>query len=348
MKHLLRALGVATVLAATSVAGAQDSAPTAEQIKAAAAEFDQGRQAFRSKNYVEAAEHFEAADRHAPSANALELAIRSREKAGQLDRAATLSALALKRDPDNENIKALAPDLVKRADAELFRADVHCNTPCDLVVGTKLVYGRASTGKTVYLKPGTYTLRAGWSGGRNASHKVQATKGAHSDISFKEPPKPPPGEVGSPGTGTGGTAGPPGGGGGQGDHGVIKVKPSGWSPIVFWVGTGLTAVAGGVTIWSGIDTNENPGADAVKKACQANSPDCQSLYQDGRDRQLRTNILAGVTAGLGVVTIVVGAFATDWSGGPPEKDTKKTARALHVEPWVGVGHGATLGATGRF
>ena len=93
MNYLLRAAGVATVLAVAGVAGAQDSAPTAEQIKAAAAEFDQGRQAYRSKDYVEAAEHFEAADRSAPSARTLDLAIRSRDKAGQLDRAATLAAL---------------------------------------------------------------------------------------------------------------------------------------------------------------------------------------------------------------------------------------------------------------
>ncbi len=343
MKCLLRAAAVATVLAIAGAAGAQDTAPTAEQIKAAAAEFDQGRQAFRAKNYAEAAEHFEAADRHAPSAKTLELAIRSRDKAGQLDRAATLAALGLSRNADNPGVKDAAASVLQRAKTELYRVDVQCDTPCDLVVGTKLVYGKASTEKTVYLQPGDHELRAGWSGGRNASQKVTATKGGQTSVSFKEPPKPPP-EKAKP---------PPAGGVSPGgkvpsDHGT-QVKSGGLPPLVFWIGTGLTVAAGGVTIWSGIDTKNNPGADTVRNACQSGASNCQSLYDDGRSRQLRTNILAGVTAGLGVVTIVVGAVATDWSGGPPEKDTKKkAARGIHVEPWVSVARGATFGATGRF
>ena len=345
MKCLLRAAAVAMVLAVAGAAGAQDSAPTAEQIKAAAAEFDQGRHAYRAKDYAEAAEHFEAADRNAPSAKTLELAIRSRDKAGQLDRAATLAALGLSRNPGNQGIKDIASSVLKRAKTELYRVDVQCNTPCDSVIGTKLTFGRASKEKTVYVKPGEHELRAGWSGGRNASQKVTATEGGQTSVSFKEPPKPRPTTHKATPAGTGRGPGP--GPAGPGDHGA-EVKSGGLPPLVFWIGTGLTVAAGGVTIWSGIDTKANPGADTVKAACASGASNCQSLYDDGRSRQLRTNILAGVTAGLGVVTIVVGAFATDWSGGPPQKDTKKTARALSVEPWVGVGNGATLGAKGRF
>jgi len=330
-------------MAVAGAAGARDSAPTAEQIKAAAAEFDQGRQAYRAKNYAEAAEHFEAADRNAPSAKTLDLAIRSRNKAGQLDRAATLAALGLSRNPDNQGIKDIASSVLKRAKAELYRVDVQCNTPCDLVIGTKLTFGRASKEKTVYVKPGEHELRAGWSGGRNASRKVTATEGGQTSVSFKEPPKPPPTTHKATPAGMGNGAGPVG----PGDHGV-EVKSGGLPPLVFWIGTGLTAAAGGVTIWSGIDTKNNPGAGTVKTACASGASNCQSLYDDGRSRQLRTNILAGVTAGLGVVTIVVGVFATDWSGGPPQKHTKKTASAPRIEPWVGVGNGATLGARGKF
>lgn len=346
MKWLLRAAAVAMVLAIAFAAGAQESAPTAEQIKAAAAEFDQGRQAFRAGDYAEAADYFEAADRHASSAKTLELAIRSRYKAGQLDRAASLAALGLARNPGNRGIKDAARPVLKRAAKQLYRVDVHCSTPCDLVVGTKLVFGKASTQKTVYLKPGDHELRAGWSGGRNASHKVTATAGGETSVSFKEPPKPPPAES-KPIPAAGGTPTSPGKG--PGDHGVT-VKSKGWSPLVFWIGTGLTVAAGGVTIWSGIDTQNNPGTGAVRSACQSgDTTNCKNLYNEGLNRQHRTNILAGVTAGLGVVTIVVGAFATDWSGGPPEKDTKKkTARGLDIKPWVSVGNGATLGATGRF
>jgi hypothetical protein len=83
-------------------------------------------------------------------------------------------------------------------------------------------------------------------------------------------------------------------------------KRSGMSPAVFWVGTGLTVIAAGALTWSGLDTlnarddyEENPTRDG---------------YEDGVDRQRRTNILAGVTAGLGAMTLGIGLFATDWGG----------------------------------
>ncbi len=347
MNSRLRAAAVATVLAATGAAGAQDAAPTPQDVKAAGDEFDQGRKAFTSKDYAQAAEHFENADRHAPSEKPLELAIRSRDKAGQLDRAATLAALAASRGYKDDNLKKLIAGILKRADKDLGKVTVHCDTPCDVVVGTKLMPGHASTEKTIYVDPGEYTLRAGWSGGRDASGQVKLAKGASSSLDFKEPPEP---KVAATATATpegtpppppvASAAPPPGH-----DQGVV-VQPSGWSPAVFWIGAGLTAVAGGVTIWSGVDTQKHPGPDAVRTACSTGSPDCDTLYQQGRDRQTRTNILAGVTAGLGVVTILVGAFATDWSSADAPAKPKKSAS--RIEPWLGLDNGATLGAAGRF
>lgn len=349
MISLLRAAAVVTVLAVTGVAGAQDAAPTPQDVKAAGDEFDQGRKAFTSKDYAEAAEHFENADRHVPSEQTLELAIRSRDKAGQLDRAATLSAMAASRAYKDDGLKKLVAGILKRADKELGKVAVHCDTPCDVVVGTKLMPGHATTERTIYLAPGAYTVRAGWSGGRDASGQVTLAKGASSSLDFKEPPevKAPPASTATPVSTAapppaGGAAAPPPPGHDQG----VAAQPSGWSPAVFWIGAGLTAVAGGVTIWSGLDTQKNPGPDAVRSACSSGSPDCDTLYQQGRDRQTRTNILAGVTAGLGVVTILVGAFATDWNGREAPAKPKKSAS--RIEPWLGLQNGATLGATGRF
>jgi hypothetical protein len=80
-------------------------------------------------------------------------------------------------------------------------------------------------------------------------------------------------------------------------------------------------------------------------------------YQEGRDKQLRTNILIGVTATLGVATAVVGLL-TDWSGGgsesakvpPRRRPAPQNAGLWHgVEPWIGLDQGVTLGgARGRF
>ncbi|MCA9597624.1 MAG: hypothetical protein KC776_30135 [Myxococcales bacterium] len=314
-------------------------APSAEDIKAAADEFDQGKRSFRDKEWVAAAEHFEAADRHAPSAVVLELAMRAREKAGQLDRAAVLAALILDLYPKETDKAKAAGKILDRADKQLQRVRVRCDQPCDLVVGTKLVHGQASSARTLFLEPGEHTVRAGWSGGRSQSEKLTAKKGGKSELSFTAPAEPenPPTvapETPTPTSPTPTTApAPP-------THDTPPPEPgSGMSPAVFFVGAGLTAVAGGVTIWSGIDTQNNPGKDKVREDCAGLGTDCPT-YQDGLDKQRRTNVLIGVTAGLGVVTGVIGAFFTDWSGG--DSAPKKSAA---VEPWVGVG---AVGARGRF
>ena len=140
------------------------SEPTPAQVRTAAEAFDRGREAYKTEDYVEAAEQFESADANAPSPAALELAIRARDKAGQLDRAATLAALALARHPDDPNIQKIAPSIVERAKAELYRLDLKCDEACDVTVAGKITPGRRATDRTVFLISGTYAVRAGWPG----------------------------------------------------------------------------------------------------------------------------------------------------------------------------------------
>jgi len=95
----------------------------------------------------------------------------------------------------------------------------------------------------------------------------------------------------------------------------------------------------------------------VREACKstdasgAHSPECDSLYNQGLDKQHRTNILLGVTAGVGVATAVVGAFFTDWGGAKKSSAGQAKAReakGFSVEPWLAIGSGASVGALGRF
>src|SRR5262245_46420823 len=287
----------------TNVARAQERAqPTPEQVQAAAEAFDSGRDAYKAGRYAEAAEQFERADSSAPSATALELAIKARDKAGDLDRAASLALLAVdlySSEVQNEEsgLGKIAPPLLERARQELYELDVQCNEPCQLVDGKKLVHGEPVAQRAIFLSPGQHELVAGFSEGRTQTKSVTATAGASGEITFEAPPA-----AAEPAAEPEAVAPPPEA---EGPVDEGPKKSGGWSPTVFFVGVGLTVAAGGVTVWSGIDTKNNPGPEKVKAECAAGDTNCD-LYKKGRSKQLRTNILIGVTGGLALATGLIG------------------------------------------
>jgi hypothetical protein len=339
-----RAVGILATLLLGSVANpvaaqTEASEPTPEQLRAAAEAFDLGRQSYKDGRFAEAAEQFERADASAPNATALELAIRARDKAGDLDRAGTLASLALSLYPNDENISKIAPDVIERASTDLYELTVTCSEPCEIADGNKVVHGSAATRRTLFLGAGTHNLRAGFAGGGTLSKAVDATPGTSGGVEFslasndtptpEVAPAPPPTEPVNP----------------DEDRGVQK-EHHGLSPIVFWAGVGATGVAGIVTVWSGIDTINNPGADKVKAECAAGDENCK-YYKDGRSAQLRTNVLIGVTGALGVATAAIGLFAIDW-GKHSHEATVEGRSKPHVTPYVGWANGPALGARGAF
>lgn len=332
------------VLSVSLGAKAQDGEPTADDIKQAAQAFDLGRESYKLEDWVVAAEQFEAADGFAPSEAALKLAIRARDKAEQLDRAATLCALGEQRHPDAADLGKLCGDITKRASVELGRLDVSCDEECDLVMDNKLVHGRPATQRTLYITPGvSASLRTSWPDNRSDEQVVAAEAGETKVVIFSAPTRKAvelPEEI-EPKEPVAAQAVDDD----LQDVGVKSKQGGGWSPAVFWAGAGLTVVAGAVTIWSGIDTQNNPGPERVKIACRDQDESCPE-YQQGLSKERRTNVLAGVTAGLGVLTVLVGTIATDWGGGSDAAPSHR-ARA-GVTPWVTLGTSAMLGASGRF
>lgn len=85
----------------------------------------------------------------------------------------------------------------------------------------------------------------------------------------------------------------------------------GLSPVWFYAGLGATAVAGGLTIASGVDTANHHASFSRSCVVPEAAADCSQLQTQGRDAQTRTNVLLGVTAGLGAVTVVT-AFFVRW------------------------------------
>jgi hypothetical protein len=354
---MLNRLRVASIVVTLLVMKPALAEPASEaspaQVRAAADAFDLGRESYKSGDMVVAAEAFEQADSRAGSPIALEYAIRARDKAGQLDRAATLSALAKKRHPGETELAKLADDVLRRARGELYELSIECAEPCELVIDGKLVHGKSDFDRVVFLSSGSHLLRAGFSESRSDSKTVEATAGEQGQILFDAPAETQAAEELA--------------GGSPGDAKIAlesRARPapvfaaapresSGWSPAVFWVGTGVTAALGAFTLWSGLDTVKNPGEDKVQEACRNERPDCQTLYDDGRRRQTRTNVLLGVTAGVGLASILIGAIGTDWGDESSVNENasssgKKKSGRSGIAPFLSVGDGAQVGAEGRF
>jgi len=351
MRYLAAAVFGAMLLASSTHVFAQEAPePTPAQIRAAAEAFDRGREAYKAEQFLTAAEQFERADANAPSDTALEFAMRSRDKANNPDRAATLAALALRRHPGHAGLQELASEILERHKGSLYELRVTCAEACDLTADSKIVHGAKALEHTVYLVPGQHSIVADFGKGRTGTQSAEATAGQRGELWF-ELPEPPPEAAPAPAPAALPPAPPP-----ADDEPREKPASSGWSPAVFWTGAAITAAAGAFTIWSGVDTINDPGADYVRDLCAeegADGPNCQAAYNEGRDKQLRTNIAIGATALLGAATIVIGAFATDWGGGKSEavrleRAPSRTAlRDVRVSPWLGVNSGG-LGASGRF
>jgi hypothetical protein len=319
---------------------AKAAAPDAERLKTAAEEFDAGRRAFKLKDYEGSAVHFENADRDAPSPEALQSAIRGRKEAGQIARALTLSAWGLVRYPNEKGFSDYAKGLIGESERSLYKLTVNCSPDCTVIVDSKVLpFGETAAG-VVYLDPGPHQLQAGWSYNRHKNADVNAVAAQAGKLTFEAPPvekmaaePATDGETRSAGSS------------GEGDRGVEKEKKGGLPPAVFFAGLGVTAVLGGVTIWSGLDTVKNPGTEKVTQDCAewtGAREDCPT-YKTGLAHQLRTNILIGATSVVGATTVVL-AVLTNW-GGAPARAEKKEA---FIMPVVGVQDGVSIGAVGRF
>ena len=358
--HAFLLLALACLFAGLS--GDAFAGPDPAKLKAASESFEAGAKAFGAERYEEAAAHFEAADAAAPSSKAIRLAIKARDKAGQASRAATLAALAKERYPDDAETKKVAEKALNDLGLKLHRVEVSCVSPCLLAVGSRIVHGEAATRWVVFLDPGKQTIGASFLGNITATDQtVNATSGGSSSVRFTPAEKgtggdavvtPPTGGAGAGGAaGTGGeNAGGAGGEGGEGGVGTGEpeepVKKE-WRihPAFFFVGLAITAGAGATTIWSGIDTINDPGTDAVREGCAGQGEECQ-LYKDAQAKEVRTNALIGATAGAGAITVILGAVAK-WSSDEkqtPKKDDGDESAVLFDVPMLWVGEANAKGS----
>ncbi len=300
------------LLLAALVTLAPLSAFAEEDVAAASAAFSEAQRAQLRGDYSRAAEFFELADQSAPSPAALRSAIRNRETAGQDARAATLALRALDRYPDDRETKELAESTLTRLAPKLAKVKVTCNEACRLIVDGGLVATTPVQTREFFVAAGAHTIEGRWSGRPGVSRAVEGTPGSLIEVTFEAPPPPPPRAEAPPTAPASPQTSTPRAPESQRSLTFApldtppKASSSGLSPAVFWTGTGLTVVSGALLAWSGLDTLEK--RDAYEK-----NP-TQDAYDDGTKLELRTNVLAATTGVLGISTILIGAFATDWGG----------------------------------
>lgn len=330
MKALSAAIALVVVLLCT---GAGAAPPDAETLKKAAGAFDDGSRAYKAGQFELAASYFEAADAAVPSARALRMAIRARSEAEQPARASTLAELALARHPNDTSTRALAEKTVKDNAAALHRLRIKCTSPCVLAVASRSVPGAAAKRWILWVPPGETSIGASFSGAAGADQQVIAARaGGDNTLSFvpgataPEEPAPRPAPSVAPIEPAPAVQPPvePDRIDPEVDDGPSWIE----HPAVFVVSLIATAGAGGVLIWSGIDTLKSPGEDVVREACVGQGTECPE-YQEGLDSQLRTNILIGATAGLGLVTGIIGIFVTEWGG---DDESPESATSVTVSP----------------
>ncbi|HEY8041094.1 MAG TPA: hypothetical protein VIF15_14910 [Polyangiaceae bacterium] len=327
MRRIARvgALLAVCALAWSPAAGAADTTPGSDQIQFAAHEHDLGYRAYVAKQFDEAATHFENAFFAAPNPAELRSAVRARHDAGQLARAATLAAIGQRKYPDDAALGKLAEETVAEARPKVY--EIHITSPdeCNVAVDEKVVAAERVKDFRFFVDPGKHTLLVGWTEDRSLRVPIDARAGGTQALTLQAPP--PPARPVESSTAGGGPEGPP-----------PATKPLG--PVVFLVGAGLTAVGVGVTIWSGIDTQNHPGTAAVRADCVGQGTSCPE-YQQGLDAQLRTNILLAATGGVALVTGIIGVFFTQWSHADVPATTGQPR--LRLEPAVGLGQAALKG-----
>lgn len=258
------------------------AAPPTESDRAAARHFSDGQKAFASGDYPHAGDEFEAAYRDKPHHAPLWNAARSWQRAGEEVRAANLFARYLREAPADAPDRDQANASLRALTTRLGRIEPHAAG-----VEKLRLDGKDVQAPVVYVAPGEHVAE-GDDKGTRVRKVVSVRAGEQISVTVAPEAKPEP------------AIGP--------RRAVEAPEPARkpLSPIIPVVGGVLTAIVGGFTIASGLDTVSKRDAFLDDKT--------QDHLDMAFSSQARTNVLLGTTVGLGVITGVIAVFFTDWNG----------------------------------
>jgi hypothetical protein len=273
-------------------AGLGAAVPARADVSAAARAFADGQSALLENNYERAAQSFELAYNIAPSKEALRSAVRARQLHGQLPRAATLAHVLLTRFGDDPVSTQLANEVIDEAKRKLGRIAITCAPRCTLAIGGRATSFDAAPSHVVFTVPGRVGLEITFDGDRSVTREVTVKVGDELALPIAAPPMPAVADKPSPRP----AAEPP------------DDRPL--SPYIALGGAALTLALAGVTTWSALDTVKAHDAYVAAPS--------DAGWQNGRSKQLRTNLLLGGTIAAAVGTAVVSVIWTRWRGSDSE------------------------------
>jgi hypothetical protein len=310
----------------------------ADQIQFAAHEHDLGYRAYLAKMYDDAATHFENAFFAAPNPAELRYAIRARRDAAEPARAATLAAIGQRKFATDASMSKLADEVIAEARPTVYEVRIISEADCSVAVDDKIVAVEKVKTFRFFVTAGKHELRISWSDDRTKTVAIEAKPGASQTLELEAPslpsPTPPPLPPVAPAP-------------------IVTPQPllpapdvtqassssRPLGPAAFVAGAALTAVGLGLTVWSGIDAEKNPGQAAVKSDCVGLGDGCAE-YQQGLAAQRRTNILVAGTSGVAALTAVIGVFFTHWHGGGERSPSPRADHQVLIEPAFGLGQAA--------
>jgi hypothetical protein len=239
--------------------------------------YARGAAAYDSGDYAHAVVDLAQADAIAPSAVALELALKASLKADDAAHGMELAERAEGRKVP-AGVTALATQARGRFAAHAGK--VHASCDCELRLD------EAPMKETAWATVGRHTVSFVRNGHTdrvpvNVIAEKTAEVAPPAPERLADPPAPPPPTPTKP------------------------AESAGPSPVWFWVAAGVTVVAGVVTGLSGADTASKHEAFALDRS----NTDAANA---GSSAQARTNILAAVTGGAALATVAIGVFVVKW------------------------------------
>lgn len=325
-----RAARAATLFALITLVSTGASAQSTNALAKEA--YDRGTKAHERGDFKKAAEEFAKADALAPSPVALQAALDAAVEADDPVLGAELLDRS-KRAPAKGALSSSIDAATKKLGGRAGRVKVMCpaNAQCSSTIDGVVFDGAKGT----WTKSGTHALTIKVDGASD-TRTIEVHGAEQLEVM-----------AAANGGGAAPTVAPPAAAAATAPASSVTVAPDDdkrppLSPVVFWVGVGVTVVLGGATTLFALRAS-NRHSDFEDAGCgKLSTASCSDIKDNGENAQRLANIGFVATGLVGAATIVAGAFFTDWKGGPA-----KTAR-VRVPVVVPTPGGMALSYTSTF